>query len=133
MAKLSPEEQQAREIGALFSYHVDPAARRDPRYQMNNPMNALGSQPEMVIRSNPYNDGAIPMQTPGMIPAPMPQQRIILNRPNAHGLPALMMDPMQARALQEAPNPAMLPMSGSMQVEQMGIDTSPGRAQQRRG
>lgn len=133
MAQLSPEERQAREIGALFSHHIDPAARMDPRFQLNNPMNALGSQPEMVVRSNPYNDGAIPMRTPGMIPAPAPQQRVILNRPNANGMPGLMIDPMQAQALHEAPNPAMLPMSGSMQVEQMGVDTSPGRAQKRRG
>lgn len=125
-------EASNAEVAALFSHHIDPAARLDPRFQQNNPMNALGTTPQMQVRSTPYGDGAVPVVSPGMVPTPMPQQRIVLNRPNLAGLPELQMTPDMAAQLAAERSPGALPMSGTEQVEMMGIDTSAGGQQRRR-
>jgi len=128
-------EKQATEIAALFSHHIDPAARMLPRFQMNNPMNANGLAPTMQVRSTPYGDGVVPMRTPGMIPSPNAQQRIVLNRPNLAGLPQLQMSAAGAAELAGLPMPGMLPISGSAQVAAMeaaGIDTSAGGQMKRK-
>jgi hypothetical protein len=61
-----------------------------------------------------------------MIPSPQPQQRIVLNRPNLAGLPALQLSPQSAGILADSPRPGMLPMGGTAQVQAMGVDTSAG-------
>jgi hypothetical protein len=119
-------DPSSNQIAALFSHHIDPKARLLPRFQMNNPMNAAGLAPTMQMRSTPYGDAAVPMQTPGMIPSPQPQQRIVLNRPNLAGLPALQLSPQSAGILADSPRPGMLPMGGTAQVQAMGVDTSAG-------
>lgn len=126
------DPKQANAIAALFSHHIDPAARLLPRFQMNNPMNANGMAPTMQVRSTPYGDGAVPMATPGMIPSPNAQQRIVLNRPNLAGLPQLQLTPMAATQLASLPDPGMLPMGGMAQVEAMGTDTSVGGQMKRK-
>lgn len=129
---MDAQQRQNSEVAALFSHHIDPAARLDPRFQQNNPMNALGTTPQMQVRSTPYGDGAVPIPTPGMVPSPQPQQRIILNRPNLAGLPMLQLTPEMADQLAAMPNPSALPMGGAAQVEAMGIDTSPGGQMKRK-
>ena len=129
---MDAQQRNNAEVTALFSHHIDPAARLDPRFQQNNPMKALGTAPQMQGRSTPYGDGAVPIPTPGMVPSPRPQQRIVLNRPNLAGMPELQLTPQMADELAALPNPAALPMSGTAQVEAMGVDTSPGAQMKRK-
>jgi hypothetical protein len=119
-------------VAGLFSHHIDPEARLDPRYQQTSPMNAKGTAPMMTVRSTPYGDGAVPVRITGMVPSPMAQQRIVLGRPNLAGLPELQLTPAMADELAAQRNPGALAMSGTEQVEMMGIDTSVGGQQRRR-
>lgn len=128
---MNAQQRQNREIAALGSHHIDPAARMDPRFQQVNPMN-WPQPPQTQVRSTPYGDSAVPVILPGMVPVPAPQQRVVLNRPNLAGLPDLQLPPQMADQLASMPNPAMLPMSGTAQVEAMGIDTSPGGQMRRK-
>jgi len=136
-AALYPPEVM-QHLAMLSSSHPDPAQRANPRFQTNNPLNWIDTQPSVRIAGNPYLDAAIPVRMPGMVPSEEMSQRIVLNRPNLRGIPELMLPVEMANALAAEAVYSRMPLSGSQQVEMMeaqarqGTDTSPGAAQKRR-
>lgn len=134
-AQMMPPEVMA-ELARLMSSHPDPAARELPRFQTNNPINIIDTQPQMKVASNLYLDSAIPYRMPGMVPSPEISQRVVLNRPNLRGIPELMLPIEMANQLAAEAVYTRMGMSGSMQAEMMeqrgGVDTSPGATARKR-
>jgi hypothetical protein len=110
------KQQQPGSLAAAFSFHPDPAAKEDPRFQRNNTLNAAGMLgPQEMGYGTPYGDSRVGILQPGLTLTNAQQQ--VLNRPGLRtppGMPGYGLQPEQAMQGDElAKLTTQLPMSQS--------------------